>query len=108
MYGEPNWLASYLAKKMTRRAFSVYRSNICPHPDVPSHLCRKHLSHSPVTTRDLSGKKPFCPAGPSVTEVQQCRTEQTYLSAHIQQTQKPEPFPPAKRLIQRSGQDLFR
>src|SRR5271154_4147820 len=27
MYGEPYWLASYLAKKMTRRAFSVYRSN---------------------------------------------------------------------------------
>ena len=28
MYGLPNWLASYRAKKMTRRAFSVYRSNI--------------------------------------------------------------------------------
>src|SRR5260221_11559820 len=27
MYGLPYWLASYLAKKMTRRAFSVYRSN---------------------------------------------------------------------------------
>jgi hypothetical protein len=28
MYGLPNWLASYRAKKITRRAFSVYRSNI--------------------------------------------------------------------------------
>src|SRR5713226_2338048 len=27
MYGLPYWLASYLAKNMTRRAFSVYRSN---------------------------------------------------------------------------------
>src|SRR5215469_9332649 len=27
MYGLPYWLASYLAKKITRRAFSVYRSN---------------------------------------------------------------------------------
>src|SRR6202171_2780279 len=27
MYGLPYWLASYRAKKMTRRAFSVYRSN---------------------------------------------------------------------------------
>ena len=28
MYGLPNWLASYRAKKITLRAFSVYRSNI--------------------------------------------------------------------------------
>src|SRR5260370_2685107 len=26
-YGLPYWLASYLAKKITRRVFSVYRSN---------------------------------------------------------------------------------
>ena len=26
--GDPNWLASYRAKKITLRAFSVYRSNI--------------------------------------------------------------------------------
>jgi hypothetical protein len=35
MYGEPNWLASYRAKKMTRRAFSVYRSNMFPLEKLP-------------------------------------------------------------------------
>jgi hypothetical protein len=47
MWGEPNWLASYLAKKITRRAFSVYLSNIpgCSSPafdilDSISHLGR--------------------------------------------------------------------
>src|SRR5437763_3426462 len=62
IYGEPNWLASYLAKKITRLAFSVYRSNIFPHPDAPSHLCRKHLSPFLAAIRDLPRKKPFCPA----------------------------------------------
>src|SRR3954463_3482168 len=33
MYGEPNWLASYRAKNMTRLAFSVYLSNIVPSPN---------------------------------------------------------------------------
>src|SRR5882762_4225058 len=28
MHGEPNWEASYRAKKITQRAFSVYRSNL--------------------------------------------------------------------------------
>src|SRR6267154_3571014 len=35
IYGEPNWLASYRAKKMTRRAFSVYRSNMFPLKSCP-------------------------------------------------------------------------
>src|SRR6201987_1251092 len=40
IYGEPNWLASYRAKKMTRRAFSVYRSNIpCPRGQVYFFRC---------------------------------------------------------------------
>src|ERR1043166_7997586 len=30
MYGDPNWLASYRAKKITRLAFSVYLSNRRP------------------------------------------------------------------------------
>src|ERR1700751_1372043 len=41
IYGEPNWLASYRAKKMTRRAFSVYRSNMFP---LKSCARRRHLS----------------------------------------------------------------
>src|SRR5271156_1525848 len=46
IYGEPNWLASYRAKKMTRRAFSVYRSNMFP---LKSCLRRRHLS-TPMAT----------------------------------------------------------
>jgi len=48
MYGEPNWLASYLAKKITRLAFSVYRSNIFPSP-------RCSQSPLPETSLYLSG-----------------------------------------------------
>src|SRR5579864_7056517 len=33
-----------------------------PHPDDPSHLCRKHLSPFLAAIRDLTRKKPFCPA----------------------------------------------
>src|SRR5215467_439220 len=32
-----------------------------PHPDAPSHLCRKHLSPFLAAIRDLTRKKPFCP-----------------------------------------------
>src|ERR1041385_6853455 len=48
MYGDPNWLASYLAKKITRLAFSVYRSNIFPSP-------RCSQSPLPETSRYPSG-----------------------------------------------------
>jgi hypothetical protein len=63
MYGEPNWLASYRAKKITRLAFSVYRSNICVSepliPAVPSRnlhcseLAGKNWSLAPCLTRIL-------------------------------------------------------
>jgi hypothetical protein len=37
IYGLPNWLASYLAKKITLRAFSLYSSNIkCQPPCIIS------------------------------------------------------------------------
>src|SRR5579859_1992285 len=67
IYGEPNWLASYLAKKITRLAFSVYRSNIFPSPDAPSHLCRKHLSPFLAAIRDPHQKEAFlsCQRPPS-------------------------------------------
>jgi hypothetical protein len=48
MYGEPNWLASYRAKKMTRRAFSVYRSNMFPLEKLP-------LIHSLIHSFDPCG-----------------------------------------------------
>src|SRR5690242_4237364 len=51
IYGEPNWLASYLAKKITRLAFSVYRSNIFPSP-------RCSQSPLPETSLSLSGCDP--------------------------------------------------
>src|SRR5262249_39393695 len=61
MYGEPNWLASYLAKKITRLAFSVYRSNIFPSPRCSqSPLPETSLSLTPVANpRPLRGKKSF-------------------------------------------------
>src|SRR5215831_2292565 len=42
IYGLPYWLASYLAKKITRRAFSVYRSNklACFSPRDPARASR--------------------------------------------------------------------
>src|SRR5580765_8585637 len=54
MYGEPNWLASYLAKKITRLAFSVYRSNIFPSP-------RCFQSPLPETSLSLSECDPLPP-----------------------------------------------
>src|SRR6202161_2891589 len=47
MYGEPNWLASYRAKKMTRRAFSVYRSNMFPLEKLPLNDSLDPLSYGP-------------------------------------------------------------
>src|ERR1700732_4465306 len=46
MYGLPYWLASYRAKKMTRRAFSVYRSNTISSllPEGPHRSGRSHAS----------------------------------------------------------------
>src|SRR5579859_391625 len=93
MYGEPNWLASYLAKKITRRAFSVYRSNISPHPRCPQSPLPETSLSLPGTTSNHSGKKPFHPASASVTEAQPaCRTKLP--PAHFQQTSKPEPYCP--------------
>src|ERR1700733_1701588 len=46
IYGEPNWLASYRAKKMTRRAFSVYRSNMFPLKKCPRRNQRQLSSCS--------------------------------------------------------------
>src|SRR5215467_4688253 len=82
MYGEPNWLASYLAKKITRLAFSVYRSNIFPSP-------RCSQSPLPETSLSLSGcdpqphqKEAFLswPA-PSVTRGQHCCAGRNLLPA---------------------------
>ena len=44
MYGLPNWLASYLAKKITRLAFSVYRSNIWSSCSLVTLDCRVRQS----------------------------------------------------------------
>src|ERR1022692_4656908 len=55
MYGLPNWLASYRAKKITLRAFSVYRSNI----DCKSPLDLKILRRAPgMRTKWLSRYQP--------------------------------------------------
>src|ERR1041385_5354213 len=63
MYGEPNWLASYLAKKITRLAFSVYRSNIFPSPRCfQSPLPETSFSLFGCDLRTPPERKPFCPA----------------------------------------------
>src|SRR5438270_1955882 len=55
-----------------------------PLKHMPSPRCSQSplpetsLSLPGLRTRDLSGKKPFYPAGASVTEAQQCRAGQTY------------------------------
>ena len=52
MTGEPNWLASYRAKKITRRAFSVYRSNIAYSTAAAFRLLRFQYKYpgTPTTT----------------------------------------------------------
>src|SRR5580658_9428623 len=65
IYGEPNWLASYRAKKMTRRAFSVYRSNMFPLKNCPPRSRAAFvLFHLPASfwtgkTTRLGGDKLF-------------------------------------------------
>src|SRR5580765_541600 len=78
IYGEPNWLASYLAKKITRLAFSVYRSNIFPSRRCSSHLCRKHLLSFWLRTPRPPRKKPFCPASALRHKGLRCCAGQTY------------------------------
>jgi len=50
MYGLPNWLASYRAKKMTLRAFSVYRSNICVPVLQRARASARSPAQNPVAT----------------------------------------------------------
>src|SRR5262249_39393696 len=78
-----------------------------PHPDAPSHLCRKHHSPLPrLRTRDPSGGRSLSrpasalrheglTATPDKTAI--CRTGQKSLQK----------LSPARRLIQRSGQYLL-
>src|SRR6266481_5749500 len=86
IYGEPNWLASYRAKKITRLAFSVYRSNIFPSP-------RCLQSPLPETSFSLSGREPaylrkeaFRPAQPPPSRMAQLAAPDKPQSAEIQQT----------------------
>src|SRR5215467_7502635 len=59
-----------LQRRLRAVLFLCTARTYAPHPDAPSHLCRKHLSPFPIPPLDLSGKKPFCPASASVTEAQ--------------------------------------
>src|SRR5215471_1271219 len=93
MYGEPNWLASYRAKKITRLAFSVYRSNMLPSPQETLQLTStgKPLSLPPGTNHHASRKKPFCPARLSIIKAS-CQTKPT-TSAVTDKNQRPSPPP---------------
>src|SRR6266481_1748102 len=107
IYGEPNWLASYRAKKITRLAFSVYRSNIFPSPRcLQSPLPETSFSLSGVRTR-ISPERSF-PSSPAatVTDGPACCAGQTTICRNpADKNLNPVPFAPS--LIQRSGQYLF-
>src|SRR5712691_2527450 len=62
MYGLPYWLASYLAKNMTRRAFSVYRSNTLAHFS-PRHPVRGSRSLASTQNAVLQSQDAVAPLG---------------------------------------------
>jgi hypothetical protein len=63
----PNWLASTLAKKITRRALSVHRSNIVLFTPVLAHLTASRTDARskgyPTYQRDISGGWRFSVGG---------------------------------------------
>src|SRR6185437_12794559 len=92
--------------KITRLAFSVYRSNIFPHPDVPSHLCRKHLSILlAYVLRTPPERKLFCPASALRHEGATLLRRTNPPSA--KSAEKPKTCSLALLLIQRSGRHFL-
>src|SRR5689334_11925537 len=72
-----------------------------PHADAPSHLCRKHLSPFLAAIRDLTRKKPFCPASALRHEGLRCCAGRNLLPAIIGRKARNSPFTLA--LIQLRG-----
>src|SRR5262249_30540903 len=108
MYGEPNWLASYLAKKITRLAFSVYRSNICPSPRCPQSPLPKTSLSLPVASRASPGRSLPVRQAPPSQEVQHATPDKPAVCQNRRQTQKPKPYFSPASLIERSRRHLLR
>src|SRR5689334_12292693 len=106
IYGEPNWLASYLAKKITRLAFSVYRSNIFPSPRCSqSPLPETSLSLSGCDPRPSPERSLSVQPAPSVTRGSTAAPDET---CHLPSSaEKPETLLSPPALIQRCGRHFL-
>src|ERR1043166_775368 len=76
-----------------------------PPPDAPSHLCRKHLSPFLAAIRDLTSKKPFCPASALRHEGATLLRRTKPAACHIGRKTKNSPFTLA--LIQLRGRHFL-